>query len=69
MDPISCRYTGKPFPFRNPEGRVALLIEIDTARYTKLPFEHTWGHGRGDGSRGVPKRAGGRGHRWIGPTS
>jgi PPOX class probable F420-dependent enzyme len=41
MDPISHKYTGKPFPFRNPEGRVALIIEVDKARYTKLPFEHT----------------------------
>ena len=41
MDPISVKYTGKPFPFRNPEGRVALFIEVDKARYTKLPFEHT----------------------------
>ena len=41
MDPISQKYTGKPFPFRNPEGRVALVIEIDKARYTKLPFEPT----------------------------
>lgn len=41
MDPISMKYTGKPFPFRNPEGRVALFIEVDKARYTKLPFEHT----------------------------
>jgi len=41
MDPISIKYTGKPFPFRTPEGRVALIIEIDKARYTKLPFEHT----------------------------
>jgi len=41
MDPISHKYTGKPFPFRNPEGRVALVIEVDRARYTKLPFEHT----------------------------
>jgi PPOX class probable F420-dependent enzyme len=41
MDPISHKYTGKPFPFRNPEGRVALVIEIDKARYTKLPFEPT----------------------------
>jgi len=41
MDPISHKYTGKPFPFRNPEGRVALVIEIDKARYTKLPFKHT----------------------------
>ena len=41
MDPISHKYTGKPFPFRAPEGRVALMIEIEKARYTKLPFEHT----------------------------
>jgi len=41
MDPISHKYTGKPFPFRNPEGRVALVIEIEKARYAKLPFEHT----------------------------
>ena len=41
MDPISHKYTGKPFPFRSPEGRVALVIEIDKARYSKLPFQHT----------------------------
>ena len=41
MDPISLKYTGKPFPFRSPEGRVALVIELDKARYAKLPFEHT----------------------------
>jgi hypothetical protein len=41
MDPISHKYTGKPFPFRNPEGRVTLVIEIEKARYTKLPFEHS----------------------------
>ncbi len=41
MDPISHKYTGKPFPFRSPEGRVALMIEVEKARYTKLPFEHT----------------------------
>lgn len=43
MDAISRKYTGKPFPFRNPEGRVAIVIEIEKARYTKLPFEHTPG--------------------------
>ena len=43
MDPISHKYTGKPFPFRSPEGRVALMIEIEKARYTKLPFAHTPG--------------------------
>jgi PPOX class probable F420-dependent enzyme len=41
MDVVSKKYTGKPFPFRNPEGRVALVIEFDKAKYTKLPFEHT----------------------------
>ena len=41
IDPISEKYTGKPFPFRGPEGRLALVIEVDKARYTKLPFQHT----------------------------
>ena len=41
MDPISIKYTGKPFPFRNPDGRIALIIEMDRVRYAKLPFEHT----------------------------
>ena len=41
MDVISRKYTGKPFPFRDPQGRVALVIEVDKARYAKLPFEHT----------------------------
>ena len=40
MDPISHKYTGKPFPFRKPEGRVVLVIEFDKARHSKLPFEH-----------------------------
>jgi PPOX class probable F420-dependent enzyme len=43
MDAISHKYTGQPFPFRNPEGRVVLVVEIDKARYTKLPFKHTPG--------------------------
>ena len=41
MDPISMKYTGKPFPMRDPQGRIALIIEVDKERYTKLPFEHT----------------------------
>lgn len=41
MDPISHKYTGKPFPLRDYEGRVALIIEVEKAKYTKLPFEHT----------------------------
>ncbi len=40
-DVTSHKYTGKPFPFRDPEGRVALIIEVEKARYTKLPFQHT----------------------------
>ena len=41
MDPISQKYIGKPFPMRSYEGGVALVIEVDKARYLKLPFEHT----------------------------
>jgi PPOX class probable F420-dependent enzyme len=41
MDPISHKYVGKPFPFRGYEGRVALIIEVEKEKYTKLPFEHT----------------------------
>jgi PPOX class probable F420-dependent enzyme len=43
MDAISHKYTGQPFPFRNPEGRVVLVVEIDRARFVKLPFTHTPG--------------------------
>ncbi len=41
MDAISHNYTGRDFPMRNPEGRVALVIEVDHAKYNKLPFQHT----------------------------
>jgi len=41
LDPISHKYTGKPFPFRDPKGQIALIIEVDKERYTKLPFAHT----------------------------
>ena len=41
MDEISRKYTGKDFPWRDPAGRVALIIEVEKARYTKLPFQHT----------------------------
>ena len=41
MDAISRKYTGADFPFRNPEGRVALVIEVTRAKYQKLPFRHT----------------------------
>ena len=39
MDRISHKYTGKDFPFgRGGPGRVALVIELERARYLKLPF-------------------------------
>ena len=41
MDPISHKYIGRPFPRRDPDGRIALVIEVEKARYLKLPFEHT----------------------------
>lgn len=41
MDAISHKYIGREFPLRHPVGRVALVIEVDKARYTKLPFQHT----------------------------
>jgi PPOX class probable F420-dependent enzyme len=41
MDRISRKYTGQPFAFRNPTGRVVLVVEVDKARYVKLPFTHT----------------------------
>jgi hypothetical protein len=40
-NPVSHKYTGKPFPMRGRECRVALVIEVDRVRYTKLPFAHT----------------------------
>jgi PPOX class probable F420-dependent enzyme len=41
LDPISNKYTGKPFPMRTPDERIALIIEVEKVRYTKLPFAHT----------------------------
>jgi PPOX class probable F420-dependent enzyme len=40
MDVIARKYTGQPFPWRNPEGRVVLVIEVERARFAKLPFRH-----------------------------
>jgi PPOX class probable F420-dependent enzyme len=40
LDGYSHKYTGKPFPFRSP-GQIALVIEVEKERYTKLPFAHT----------------------------
>jgi PPOX class probable F420-dependent enzyme len=41
MDSISQKYIAKPFPMPGPEKRVVLIVEVEKARYTKLPFEHT----------------------------
>ena len=41
LDLISHKYIGKPFPMRGYEGRVALIVEVEKERYSKLPFEHT----------------------------
>ena len=41
MDRISRKYTSKPFPFRDtPAERVVLVIAVERARYTVLPFVH-----------------------------
>ena len=41
MDRISRKYIGKEFPMRqNAEQRVVLVIEIERARFTRLPFTH-----------------------------
>jgi PPOX class probable F420-dependent enzyme len=42
IDRISRKYVGKEFPMReNPDQRVVLVIEIERARFVKLPFTHT----------------------------
>ena len=41
MDAISHKYIGKPFPFRDrAEERVALVIEVERARFVELPLAH-----------------------------
>ncbi len=41
MDVISHKYIGAPFPMPGGPGRIAIVIEVEKARYTKLPFRHT----------------------------
>ena len=41
LDHISHTYIGGNYPDRGLEGVVVLVIEVDKARYTKFPFEHT----------------------------
>ena len=40
LDRISKKYVGAPYPDHSEPG-IALVIEIDKARYSKEPFEHT----------------------------
>jgi PPOX class probable F420-dependent enzyme len=42
-DATARKYTGKEFPWRNPEGQVTLVIEVDRAKFAKLPFTHAPG--------------------------
>ena len=42
MDPISVKYIGESFPFRQP-GRVTIVIAPDAATARELPFERTPG--------------------------
>ena len=41
MDRISYKYTGAPFPRRDPAGRIVLVIEAERVRHHTLPFRHT----------------------------
>jgi PPOX class probable F420-dependent enzyme len=42
-DATARKYTGKEFPWRNPEGQITLVIEVDRAKFAKLPFTHAPG--------------------------
>lgn len=42
-DATSRKYTGKAFPWRNPEGSIILVVEVEHAKFTKLPFQHAPG--------------------------
>lgn len=40
-DKISHKYISAPFPMHDMPGSVTLVIEVDKAKYTKLPLKHT----------------------------
>src|SRR3989442_2186387 len=40
MDPVTHKNIGGPFPMRSHQCRLALAVEVDKARYTKLPVAH-----------------------------
>jgi len=39
-DAFSLKYVGKPWPYRNEESPIVLIIEATRATYSKQPFEH-----------------------------
>jgi PPOX class probable F420-dependent enzyme len=41
LDAIAHKYTGKPYPERDGDGSIALVIEVEKAKYSKQPFEYT----------------------------
>jgi PPOX class probable F420-dependent enzyme len=42
-DAVAKKYTGAPFPWRDPATSITLVIEVDRVKYAKLPFRHTPG--------------------------
>jgi PPOX class probable F420-dependent enzyme len=40
-DLMSRRYIGKPWPYRDEESPIVLVIEVTKAKYSKQPFEHS----------------------------
>ena len=40
-DLMSQKYIGKPWPYREEESPIVLVVEIGKAKYSKQPFEHT----------------------------
>lgn len=40
-DALSLKYVGRPWPYRDEESPIVLIIEATKARYSKQPFEHT----------------------------
>ena len=39
-DLMSRKYIGKPWPYRDEESPLVLVIEVAKAKYSKQPFEH-----------------------------
>jgi hypothetical protein len=40
FDAMSLKYVGKPWPYRDEESPIVLIIEVTKVRYSKQPFEH-----------------------------